>query len=318
MEVIRYHDHGGPDVLELETVPRPEPGPDELLVRVEAAAINPVDTYFRDGSYEPGDLPWIPGSDVAGVVEEAGERTRYEPGDRVFATALGRDRQGTCAEYAIVPDELAATVPEGADPVDAAALALVGVTAWQSLVAACDLEPGERALIHGGSGGVGHVAVQLAAACGADVTTTASPRYHDRLRELGAETVFDYGRDDLEAAVADAGAPDVILDHRLDDYLGFDVRVGAFGCRVAAIGNESPAATFPSVPAARATALSVHHVSMFNTPDVAAVLERLARLLERGDVEPVVADQYALGDVADAHRDVMNESFLGKLVVVPE
>ena len=318
MQAIRYHEHGGPDVLELEEIPRPEPGPGELLVRVEAAAVNPVDTYFRDGSYEPEDLPWIPGSDVAGVVEATGPATGYEPGDRVFATALGRDRQGTCAEYVVVPEELAATVPEGVDPVEAAAAALVGVTAWQSLLAACDLEPGERALIHGGSGGVGHVAVQLAAACGADVTTTASSRYHDRLRELGAETVLEYGRTDLEAAVTDAGAPDVILDHRLDEYQGFDVRVAAFGCQIAAIGNESLEATVPNVPAARSVALSVHHVSMFNTPDISAILDRLARLLERGDVRPVVAERYALADVADAHRDVMGESFFGKLVVVPE
>ncbi|MFC4246374.1 NADPH:quinone reductase [Natribaculum luteum] len=317
MRAVRYHDHGGPEVLTVDEIDRPQPAADELLVRVEAGAVNPVDTYFREGSYPPGDLPWITGSDVAGVVEETGADADFEAGDRVFATGLGNDDPGTCAEYVAVPDDLAATLPASVDFETGAAGALVGVTAWQSLVDACDLEPGERALVHGGNGGVGHVAVQLAAATGADVTTTAAPEYHDRLADLGAETVIDYAADDLEERIEAAGAPDAILDHRLDDYLGLDCRVAAFDADVAAIGNTDLEATFPNVPAARGKALTVHHVSMFNTPDVAAVLERLARLYERGDVEPVVDRTYDLADVADAQEDVLSESFLGKLVVVP-
>ncbi|WIV66968.1 NADPH:quinone reductase [Natrialbaceae archaeon AArc-T1-2] len=317
MRAVRYHDHGGPEVLDVEDVSRPEPGADELLVRVGAAAVNPVDTYFREGSYPPGDLPWIPGSDVAGVVEATGAETDLEEGDRIVATGLGNDHQGTCAEYVAVPETFAATLPDAVSVETAAAGALVGVTAWQSLIAACDLSPGERALVHGGSGGVGHLAVQLAAATGADVTTTASPEYHDRLAEMGAETVLDYGRGDLEDAILEAGDPDAILDHRLDDYLGLDCRVAAFDGDIAAIGNTDLEATFPNVPAARGKALSVHHVSMFNTPDIGAVLGRLVRLYERGDVEPVVSRTYDLEAVAAAQEDVVTESYLGKLVVVP-
>lgn len=317
MRAVRYHDHGGPEVLDVEDVSRPEPAADELLVRVEAAAVNPVDTYFREGSYPPGDLPWTPGSDVAGVVEDAGEETDLETGDPVVATGLGNDHQGTCAEYVAVPETFATELPDAVGFEAAAAGALVGVTAWQSLIAACELSPGERALVHGGSGGVGHLAVQLAAATGADVTTTASPEYHDRLADLGAETVLDYAREDLEDAILEAGEPDAILDHRLDDYLELDSRVAAFDGDVAAIGNTDLEATFPDVPAARGKALTVHHVSMFNTPDVGAVLGRLARLYERGDIEPVVARSYDLEAVADAQEAVMNESYLGKLVVVP-
>ncbi|MES3516429.1 MAG: NADPH:quinone reductase [Natronomonas sp.] len=317
MRAVRYHDHGGPEVLTVEEVDRPDHDDDEILVRVEAAAVNPVDTYFREGSYPIGGLPWTTGSDAAGIVESAGSETDFSAGDRVLATGLGNDHQGTCAEYVAVPEELATTLPKSVGFETAAAGALVGVTAWQTLVMTCDLDPAERVLIHGGSGGVGHIAVQLAATVGADVTTTASPKYHNRLSEFGADDILDYRRDDLKAAIEAAGEPNVILDHRLDDYLPLDCRVADFGCQIAAIGNTDLEATFPSVPAARAKALSVHHTSMFNTPETDTVLSRLARLYERGDIEPVVADTYDLEGVADAQVDVMNDSFFGKLVVVP-
>jgi len=164
---------------------------------------------------------------------------------------------------------------------------------------------------------VGHVAVQLAATAGATVTTTASTGYHDQLRELGADHVVDYRRDDLQEAVTEAGAPDVILDHRLDEYLAFDAEVAARGARIGAIGNEDPAATFADVPRCRSKALSVHHVSMFNTPDIGAVLADLASLVADGDLQAVVARRYDLDDVAEAHRAVLEDSYLGKLVVEP-
>jgi len=317
MNAVRFHEHGGPELLTVDDIERPTPGPDELLVEVEAAAVNPVDTYFREGAYDPAELPWIPGSDCAGTVAAVGENADYAVGDRVFATGLGNGRQGTAAEYAVVPESHLAHLPDSIDFETGAAVALVGVTAFQSLIEACSLEPGERALIHGGSGGVGHIAVQLAAATGARVTTTASPQYHDQLLELGADAVFDYRRDDLADALVEAGRPDVVLDHRLDDYLSLDTDVAAHGARIAAIGNTDSAATFEDVPNCRAKALSVHHVSMFNTPDFGAVLSRLAVLLADGDITVEIARRYDLEDVARAHRDVLNESVLGKLVVTP-
>lgn len=302
----------------VEEVDRPEPRDGEVLVKVRAASVNPVDTYFREGSYPPGRLPWIPGSDAAGVVTAVGDDvTDYDPGDRVFATALGNDHPGTCAEYVAAPTDRVVLLPDRVDFATGAAVALVGVTAWQSLVARCALDPGERVLVHGGNGGVGHAAVQLARAAGARVTTTARPDYHDGLRELGADEVLDYTRDDLADAIVAAGEPDVILDHRLDEYLGLDCEVAAFRGRIAAIGNTDPAATFPDVPAHRAKALTVNHVSMFNTPDVARVLRRLAGLLERGTLAPRVARIYDLDDVGAAQQAVLSDSFLGKLVVEP-
>ncbi|WP_440005545.1 NADPH:quinone reductase [Halomicrococcus sp. SG-WS-1] len=318
MRAVRYHEHGGPDVLTVEDVDRPTPADDELLVAVRAAAVNPVDTYFREGSYPPGDLPWIPGSDFAGEVAAVGDEVEeFAPGDRVFGTALGNDRPGTCAEYVAAPTDRVARLPNGVGFDEGAAVALVGVTAWRALVDHADLEPGERCLVHGGSGGVGHVAVQLGAAVGARVTTTARETYHDRIDALGADDVLDYARDDLADAVRDAGAPDVVLDHRLDDYLQFDADVAAQGGRVVGIGNQDAAAGFEDVPAARSKELTLTLMSMFNTPDVAAVLERLARLVADGAIAPEIADSYALDAVDEAHRAVLEESFCGKLVVEP-
>ncbi len=318
MQAVRFHEYGGRDVLELEEVDRPEPGHGEVLLDVEATSVNPVDTYFREGAYEPAGLPWIPGMDAAGVVAEVGEGvTDFSAGDRAFATGLSKDTPGATAEYVTVPVDKLASLPASVSPETGAAAALVGVTAWQTLIAACDLEPGETALIHGGSGGVGHMAVQLAAATGARVTTTASTGYHDRLRELGADEVFDYRREDLAQAVTDAGRPDVILDHRADEYLQFDATVAAQGGRVGVIGNEGQSATFADVPRWRNSGLSVLHVSAFNTPDVSEVLSRLARLLADGALETVVARRYGLDDVDEAHRAVREDSYLGKLVVEP-
>ncbi|WP_135820809.1 NADPH:quinone reductase [Halostella litorea] len=318
MRAVRYHEHGGRDVLRVEDVPRPEPGRGEVLVAVEAAAVNPVDTYFREGSYEPAELPMIPGTDFAGEVAAVGEGVDgFAPGDRVFGTGLGNDRQGSCAEYAVAPTDRVAHLPPGASAREGAGVGVAGVTAWRALIDHAELEPAERCLVHGGSGGVGHAAVQIAAAAGAQVTTTAAPQYHDRLRSLGAGAVIDYDRDDLAAAVTDAGAPDVILDHRLDDYLQFDADVAAHGARIAGIGGNSTESGFSNTPAARSKELRVHLMSMFNTPDISAVLDRLAVLLRGGQLTAEVDGVYGLDDVAEAQRAVLEDSVFGKLVVEP-
>ncbi|WP_227373632.1 NADPH:quinone reductase [Haladaptatus halobius] len=318
MRAVRFHEHGGPEVLRVDDIDRPDLNDDELLVSVRTTAVNPVDTYFREGSYRPGDLPWIPGSDFAGVVEAVGvDVEEFAEGDRVFGTGLGNDRPGTCAEYVATPTDRVAHLPEGVGFDEGAAVALVGVTAWRALVDHAGLEPAESCLVHGGSGGVGHVAVQLAAATGARVTTTASGQYHDRLDALGTRTVLDYARDDLADAVREAGEPNVILDHRLDDYLQFDADVAAQGARVVGIGNEDVEAGFENVPAARSKELTVTLMSMFNTPDISAVLARLARLVADGKIVPEIAQVYSLDEVDAAQRDVIEESFLGKLVVEP-
>ena len=318
MRAVRYHEHGGPEVLRVEETETPAPGHGEVRVAVEAASVNPVDTYFREGSYEPPELPMIPGADFAGVVDGVGPGvSRFAEGDRVFGTNLGNDRQGTYAEAVVAPTDRVAHLPDGVAFAEGAAVALVGATAWQALVAHADLAPAETTLIHGGNGGVGHVAVQLADASGARVVTTARPTYHGRLSSLGADTVIDYRDDQLAEALSHAGAPDVILDHRLDEYLSLDAAVAAEGCRIVGIGNTDSAAGFDDVAGARARELSLSLMSVFNTPDVAAVLDSIGSLVARGDVVPEVTDVYDLSAVADAQRAVVEESQFGKVVLEP-
>ncbi|WP_459194296.1 NADPH:quinone reductase [Halosimplex sp. J119] len=321
MRAVRLSDHGGPEELTVDDVDRPDPAPDELLVEVAAAGVNPVDTYFRDGSYDPVGLPFTPGVDVSGVVAATGEGVdEFAEGDRVFGTGIGNGcHQGAYAEYATVPTDRVVHLPDGADLTEAGAAGVAAVTAWRALVDHADLDPAEHCLVHGGSGGVGHTAVQIADAVSARVITTASEPYHDRLADIGAETVLDYGRDDLADAVADAsaGGVDVVLDHRLDDYLQFDADVAATGARVVGIGENSPDPAFTNDGAARSKDVSYQFMSMFNTPDLRVPLRGVAHLMERDALSIELARTYDLDEAGEAQRAVMEDSFLGKLVIEP-
>lgn len=317
MRAVRYHEHGDESVLQVDEIDRPEPGGHELLVRVRAAGVNPVDTYFREGSYEPYTLPMIPGSELAGEVVATGEGTPgFAAGDRVYATGLGSDHQGTYAEYATVPIDRAAILPADVPYEVGGAIALAGGTAWRALIDHAGLEPAEMALIHGASGGVGHAAVQLAAAAGATVVGTAAPDYHSALRDMGADHVYDYSRDDLAAVVGDH-EPSVVLDHKLDSYLQFDATVADTGARVVGIGNDVPEAGFDNIALARGKEINLTLMSLFNTPSLADLLDRLAVLLESEAVTAEIAETYDLDAAAAAHRSVMEDSFLGKLAIVP-
>jgi len=321
MRAVRLHDHGGPDVLQVDDTDRPDPGDDELLVEVAAAGVNPVDTYFRDGSYEPVGLPFTPGVDFAGTVAAVGEDvTDFATGDRVYGTGIGNGGfQGGYAEFATVPTDRVVALPDGADIVEAGAAGVAAVTAWRALIDHADLDPAETCLVHGGSGGVGHAAVQVADAVSARVVTTAAPEYHDRLSDLGADVVLDYGRDDLADAVVDAtgGGADAILDHRLDDYLQFDADVAAQGCRVVGIGENSPDPAFTNDGAARSKDVSYQFMSMFNMPDLRVGLRGVAHLMQSDRLSVEIARSYGLDEAGEAQRAVMEDSFFGKLVIEP-
>jgi len=318
MRAVRYHEHGGPNVLQVDEIDDQDPGQGEVRIDVEAAGVNPVDTYFRTGEYPVDSLPMISGSDVAGVVDAVGEGVEeFAVGDRVFATGLGNlGRQGTYAEAVIAPVDALAELPEAVSFSEGAAMSLVGVTAWQAFVYHAGLEPGEACLVQSGSGGVGHVAVQLADAMGARVLTTASETHHDHLRDLGADAVFDYRRDDLEEAVADVAAPDVILETITNEYFGMDARIAATGGRIVGIGNTDSEAAVP-MSASKPKDLRFQMMTMYNTPDIGEALSRLAYLAETGQVVPEVARTYDLDEAAEAQRAVLEDSFLGKLVLTP-
>ena len=323
MYAVRYHEAGGPEVLQYESIDRPEPGHGEVLVEIEAAAVNPVDAKLRAGS-DPG-APKTTGSDLAGVVVEVGEGVAgFEPGDRVFATGLhtGRFTGGSFAEFAAVPTDLLALLPEAVGFEAGAGVALVGVTAWRALVDHAGVTPGESTFVHGGNGGVGHVAVGLADAMGVSAVCTARPEYHDALEGLGAERVIDYGREDLlEAAREATGGADVVLDHMPDEYIEADVEIAGIGGDVVIIAGEET--TFPTTFPARSKELDIHMMSMSNLsrhpgmPDIAPILEALAELVADDRLEVVIDRTYPLEDGAEAHRAVMEESVLGKVLVVP-
>ncbi len=320
MRAVRFHEHGGPEVLRVDDVETPEPSPHEVLVEVAGAGVNPVDTYIREGATEPFTLPMIPGIDVGGTVAAVGEAVSgFGVGDPVFGTAIGKNHYGGYAEYVAVPDDRLVVLPDGVDPATAGAAGVATVTAWRALIDHGNLQAADVCLIHGGSGGIGHAAVQIAAASGSRVITTADPTYHATLEELGADVVLDYSRSDLAEAVlaASDGGVDVVLDHRLHEYLQFDADVANVGCRVLGIGEKETGVGFERSSATRRKDLQLTMMTTFNTPDFRVLLRKVAYLMSEGDLEVSIAETYGLEDAADAHRDVLEESFLGKLVINP-
>ncbi len=312
MRAIRYHDTGGPSVLTVDEVPRPGPGCTDVLVEVRAAGVNPVDVSFREGAY-PTDLPATAGLDVAGVVSAVGEDvTAVEVGDRVCATGV----DGAYAEYALAPANNVAQLPDDVSFVEGAAVGLAGVTAWQAVVHYGSPLPGKTVLFHGGSGGVGHIGVQLAALGGARVIATAGAAdRRDRVRDLGAGDVFDYAREDLGTAVADVGAPDLVVDHRPETYLELDLEVVAEGGTLVLIEGEFPETSTAFL--SRVKELTIQAVSGLNAPDVGSTLGDLVGLIADDRLTVEVERTYPLEDAAEAQRAVVEDSYVGKLVVEP-
>src|SRR5215831_4482346 len=219
MKAIVVHEYGGPEVLKLEDVPRPAPKGDQILIRVIAAGVNPVDDASRSEKYAKFfgiTLPFIPGYDVAGVVEKTGAKvTKFKAGDPVYAYRNLKDGGGY-AEYAVVTETEVAPKPKSISFVEAAAVPVVALTAWQALIDTAKLTAGQTVLIHGGSGGVGTFAVQIAKARGAKVIATASAANQDLLKQLGVDQPIDYTTTKFEDVVKDV---DIVLNGVRGDSL---------------------------------------------------------------------------------------------------
>jgi NADPH:quinone reductase-like Zn-dependent oxidoreductase len=210
MRAVRQEALGGPDVLRVTEVARPEPIPTEVLVRVQAAGVNPVDWKTRAGGGFLGNPPFTVGWDVAGVVEGVGGGvTRFAVGDRVFGMPRFPREAAAYAKYVTAPSRQLARTPDRLSDIEAGALPLAALTAWQALVDTADVQPGQRVLVHAGAGGVGHLAVQIAKARGAHVIATARASNHALLAELGVDETIDYTRQDVGQTVRGA---DVVLD----------------------------------------------------------------------------------------------------------
>lgn len=305
MRAAIYDNYGGADVLDVREVADPPVGPDTVLVRTRATSVNPVDWKIREGYLQgayPHHLPVIPGWDVAGVVEAVGPavRTGLQVGDEVYGYVRRDDVAfGTTAELVPAPERTVTRKPASLSFEEAAALPLAGLTAYQALTEALGVENGDRVLVHAGAGGVGHLAVQIAAALGAEVVATASERNHDFLRELGASEVVDYRRgpvgEQLEMPV------DAVLDLVGGDALADAPNQVKDTSRVASIVDAQ-------------TVLGMGGRYVFVRPE-RAHLDALAALADEGRLRVEVAATYPLDRVADAHRASEEGHTRGKIVV---
>jgi NADPH:quinone reductase-like Zn-dependent oxidoreductase len=216
MKAVSQDELGGPEVLKLVTLPTPEPGVSEILIRVHAASVNPIDGANRETGALIGKPPFVLGWDISGTVEAVGLGvTLYKPGDEVFGMLPFPKGHGAYAEYAVGPTRVFVRKPDRLDHVQAAAVPMVGLTAWQALVDTAGVGEGSRVLINAAAGGIGHLAVQIAKARGAHVTALASAANLDFVRSLGADEAIDYKSTDFTEVVRDQ---DVVLDIVGGDY----------------------------------------------------------------------------------------------------
>jgi len=316
MKALTLKKFGGPDAFELSDVPKPVPGAGQVLVRVHATSINPLDFQVRRGDYaDLVPLPAITGHDVSGVVEEVGAGvTAFVPGDEVWYTPQIFHGPGSYAEYHVAAETIIGKKPASLSHLEAASLSLVGGTAWEALVVRAGLRVGESILVHGGAGGVGHVAIQLAKAIGARVITTVRESNFEFARSLGADAVIDYEREDyVEAVLRETGSRgvDVVLDTIGGDTLARTPDVLAqLGRLVSIVDIAQP----QNLIQAWGKNASYHFVF---TRQNRGKLDELSDLVERGQLRPHVGATYSLADVPAAHArlESRDNGLRGKIAI---
>jgi NADPH:quinone reductase-like Zn-dependent oxidoreductase len=304
MKAIVVHEYGGPEVLKYEDVPRPEPKENEALVRVIAAGVNPVDALIRTGKYAKffgTTLPLIPGYDIAGIVEKTGAKiTKLKAGDSIYAYVLWG---GGYAEYAVATEGEATAKPKSLNYIEAAAVPLAALTAWQALIDIAKLSAGQTVLIHGGSGGVGSMAIQIAKARGAKVIATASTPNQDLLKQLGADVAIDYTKTKFEDVAKDV---DVVLDSVGKDTLARSYGVVRKGGIVATLVAQPDQAELDK-HGIRGAAISVK-------PN-ASELAEITQLIEEKKIKPVVSQVLPLTEAVKAQEQAATHHTRGKIVL---
>jgi NADPH:quinone reductase-like Zn-dependent oxidoreductase len=306
MKAIRIHEFGGPDVLELEDIEIPKPNDDEILIKVYASSVNPVDQKIFAGEAQekfPTEFPLTIGWDVSGVIEEAGGKVRnFSIGDEVYARPYPT-KNGAFAEYAIVKASEAALKPRSIDHLNAAAVPLAGLTAWQGLFKFGQLQKGQRVLIHAASGGVGSFAVQFAKWKGAYVIGTASADNLDFIKQLGADEAIDYKNERFEEKVSDV---DLVLDLVGKDTQQSSIQVVKPGGRI--ITTIAP--QFKD----EAKEKNIH-LEGFTAQSYTEDLEQIANLIDDGSVSPVVSAVINLEDAKKAEEMNSKGNGRGKIVI---
>lgn len=314
MQAIQVQTFGEPEVLRLQEVPTPVPGPGQVLVRIRAAGVNPVETYQRSGAYDPlPDLPYIPGSDGAGAIAAVGPDVEgLREGERVFVT-----RAATYAQYALCRPQQVHSLPDSLSFAQGAALGVPYLTALHALaVAGC--RSGERLLVHGGSGGVGTGAIQAAVRVGALVAASAgTPEGKQLVLRLGARAAVGHG--DCEAAEEALGGPlDVILEMAAHRNLGSDLRHLAPGGRVVVIGSRGPVEINPRDLMRCSGAIRAFQLPRLSEDALGRVERELARGLRDGSLCPAVGRTFPLALAPEAHRAVLEPGACGKIVLEVE
>jgi NADPH:quinone reductase-like Zn-dependent oxidoreductase len=305
MKAIVIHEYGGPEVLKYEDVPRPEPTDNQLLVRVIAAGVNPVDGMIRSGLFanEKRAFPMILGGDIAGVIEKVGSKIKkFKAGDPVFAY-VSLDNSGGYAQYALVTQQEAAPKPKSLTYVEAAAVPIVGLTAWQALIDTAKLSAGQTVLIHGGSGGVGSFAIQIAKARGAKVMATASTANQDFLKQLGADVTIDYTKQKFEDIAKDV---DVVLDSIGKDTLARSyavVKKGGIIVSLVARPKESELEKH-----------GVHGAALSVDPN-SEELSEIGKLIDEKKVRVFVSQTFPLSEAMKAQEQVATGHTRGKIVL---
>ncbi|MEU0543962.1 NADP-dependent oxidoreductase [Nocardia sp. NPDC005978] len=305
MRAVVQKEFGGPEVLEVVEVAEPELLSGEVLVRVYAGSVNPVDVAVRAG-YFPllGQPPFSVGWDYSGVVAAVGPGARYRVGDEVFGMPFFPRAATGYAEYVATPSRQVARKPASLTHVEAAAVPLAALTAWQGLVDRAGIGSGDRVLVHRAAGGVGHFAVQIAKARGAYVIALASEPKHDFVRSLGADEVIDYRTTDYTEVLRDL---DVVFDSNADGERALTV-LKPGGVLVSIMEHVSPER------AAQVAAAGRRFAGVSVEPDYAA-LEALAELIDAGQLRPHVSAVFPLEQVARAHEAVGSGQTVGKVVL---
>ncbi|HEY0644227.1 MAG TPA: NAD(P)H-quinone oxidoreductase [Nocardioides sp.] len=320
MRAVVAAEPGGPEVLSVGEVEDPRPGPGEVLVDVVATAVNRADTLQRQGFYPPPPgAPDTIGLECSGRIAELGQGVEgWSVGDEVCALLAG----GGYAARVAVPVGQVMPVPNGVGLVEAAALPEVAATVWSNVFMTAHLQKGERFLVHGGAGGIGTMAIQLAAARGAEVFTTAgSPEKLELCRSLGAERAIDYREEDFVEVLTDAGGADVILDNMGAKYLGRNVTALATGGRLVIIGMQGGSKGELDINALLRKRASVTATTLRARPlaEKAAiccgVVENVWPLVASGAVRPVVETTMPLEDVARAHQLMDDGAHSGKILL---
>lgn len=320
MKAIRAAQFGGPDVMKLETLPDLQPDRGEVVVRVRAAGVNPVDTYIRSGAYRPDlPLPYTPGIDGAGTIEQTAEDVgELKIGQRVYFTWA---RSGSYAEQVRVAARHVFPLHENIGFEQGAALGVPYGTAYRALFQRAHALPDETLLVHGASGGVGLAAVQIARAAGLRVIGTAgTPQGLDLVRQEGAEQVFNHRTVGYEQRLMDhtgGRGVDIVLEMLADANLPRDLQLLALGGRIVIVGCRGTVELDPRAIMGREAA--VMGMLLFNIGDVdlARVHAALRAGLEQGTLQPIVSRELPLAEAAQAHRLVMESHSLGKIVLIP-